>query len=99
MIDQRIWNFDQTGFNYENANLRIISHQGERDTLLNVDDKNKVTHSYTAQPLITRDGRLIGPLFLCLQEPTGQFGPKVILEVQKQVEEYGKRLCSSKQVR
>lgn len=89
MIDERIWNFDQVGFNYENANLRTISYEGERDTLLHVDDKNKVTHSYTAQPLISRDGRLIGPMFICLQEARGQFGPRVMEDVRRQVEEYG----------
>lgn len=56
----RVWNFDQTGFNYEPANLRTLSFKGERDTTLLLDSRNKHTHSYTVQPLISRSGRLWG---------------------------------------
>ncbi|XP_046145813.1 uncharacterized protein LOC123989181 isoform X1 [Osmia bicornis bicornis] len=36
-----------------------------------------ITHSYTIQPTITADGRLLSPLFVVLQEANGQFGPIV----------------------
>ena len=37
---------------------------------------NAVTHSYTIMPVISMSGNLIGPVFLCLQEPTGKLGPR-----------------------
>lgn len=73
----RIYNFDQTGFQYELSNLRTLSLNGERDTELILDSRNRHTHSYTAQPIISRDGRLFGKLLLVLQEKTGEFGPKI----------------------
>lgn len=62
------WNFDQTSFNYEMHNLRTLSHQGERDTELEADSINKQTHSYTSQVIMSRDGRTIGRVLLCMQE-------------------------------
>lgn len=79
-----IWNIDQTGFQYESANIRTMSKKGERDTILNVDDKNKMTQSYTAQPIITRDGRLLSPILLCMQE----FSPRIQQDFNKLVEQY-----------
>lgn len=38
---------------------------------------NAVTHSYTIMPMISMAGNLIGPVFICLQEPTGKLGPRV----------------------
>ncbi|XP_017882744.1 uncharacterized protein LOC108626532 isoform X1 [Ceratina calcarata] len=38
---------------------------------------NKVSHSYTAQYAITLSGELVPHVFLCLQEPTGKFRPRV----------------------
>jgi hypothetical protein len=35
------------------------------------------THSYTIQPTTNLDGKLLSPLFLCLQEPDGKFGQRV----------------------
>lgn len=75
--DHSIWNMDQTGFNYELGTDRTLSHTGERDTELIAGSKNKQTHSYTAQPLVSRAGKLIGKLLLCFQERDGRFGPKV----------------------
>lgn len=73
-----IINMDQTPFNYELTNKRTLSFIGERDVLLNVDQKNKVSHSFTSQPMITRDGKVFGKLLLVMQEPkTGTFGPRV----------------------
>lgn len=50
-----ISNFDHGGFNYEPANMRILSLKGERDTWLLLNRMNKQTHSYTLQPMTTRD--------------------------------------------
>lgn len=71
----KIWNFDQTGFNYEPANLRTLSFKGEWDTILMINSRNKHTHSYTSQPMISRDGKLFPKLLLVTQEPDNGFGP------------------------
>jgi len=49
---------------------------------------NKVTHSYTAQYAITLSGKLLPKVFVCLQEKTGSFGPRVKVEVDKFAEKY-----------
>lgn len=68
-----------------------------RDVEISVDSQNKRTHSYTAQPMISRDGRLFGKLLLCLQETTGVFGPKVGPGIRKLEEDYGNiRVFASK---
>jgi hypothetical protein len=46
----------------------------EKKTFGVVKSKNATTHSYTVQPTISLDGRLIGPMYLCLQEPGGKMG-------------------------
>ena len=76
-----IWNFDQTGFNYEPANLRTLSFKGERDTSLLLDSRNKSTHSYTVQPMVSRSVMLFGKFLIVLQEREGVFGPKVAAQV------------------
>jgi hypothetical protein len=38
---------------------------------------NAVTHSYTSMPIISMAGKLMGPVFICLQERTGKLGPRV----------------------
>jgi hypothetical protein len=38
---------------------------------------NAATHSYTIIPSISMVGKLIGPVFICLQEPTGKIGPRI----------------------
>lgn len=73
----QIWNYDQTGFNYEPANLRTLRFRGERDTILMVDSKNKRTHCYTVQPLISRNGDLFEKVLIVLQETGGSFGPQI----------------------
>lgn len=85
-----IMNTDQTGFNYELTHERTLSFIGERDTRLVVDNKNKMTHSYTSQPTITRDGKTFGKLLLVMQEPArGDFGPIVDRRVRQLERDYG----------
>lgn len=83
-----IWNMDQSGFNYEQSTDRTLSSQGERTTMLATNSRNKRTHSYTTQPMITRDGRILGKLLICMQESSGQFGPRVVQEVRRLEESY-----------
>ncbi len=72
-----IFNTDQSGFNYEMTTGRTLSHLGEKATEASVTSLHATTHSYTIQPTINLDGKLLSPLFLCLQEPDGKFGPRV----------------------
>lgn len=83
-----IINVDQTAFNYEMTNKRTLNRLGERDVVINVESKSKTTHSYTSQPMITRDGKTFGKLLLCLREPSGAFGPIVAEKVKKDEEDF-----------
>ena len=56
---------------------RTLSHVGKRDTVVNVQASSPLTHSYTIQPLLNMEGRLVGKLLVNLQEPNGVFGPLV----------------------
>lgn len=92
-----ILNTDQTPFNYELTNQRTLSFIGERDTRLAVDQKNKVSHSFTAQPTITRDGKTFGKLYLVLQESNGRFGTQIGPRVRRLEETFGNiRVLASK---
>lgn len=73
----RILNVDQSGHKYEISNLRSFARRGTRDHVLAIDSVNKNTHSYTIQPIITRNGRLIGRLLICFREPADEFGVEV----------------------
>jgi len=73
-----IWNTDQIGFAYEIVDGRTLSWKGEHCTFgCGFSPKNKATHSYTVQYIISQDGDIVGDVFICLQEPTGRKGPKV----------------------
>ena len=69
-----IVNTDQVGIEREVRSTRTLSFLGEKKTFGAVGSKNACTHSYTIQPMISLDGELVGPMFLCLQEPTGRMG-------------------------
>lgn len=84
-----IWNMDQSPFSYEISNERTLAFKGMRDVPLDVESKNKNSHSYTLQATISRDGRLVGKLLLCLQETKDYFGPRVALQVSEQESAYG----------
>lgn len=79
--DRLIWNVDQSGFQYEPTTDRTLTFRGERDVVVSIDQASHATHSYTIQPIISRDGRPIGKLLICLKERGGRFGPRVEAEV------------------
>lgn len=56
---------------------RTLSVEGEKQIQCLVQSISSTTHSYTIQPLISADGRLLSPLFMVLKERTGEFGPIV----------------------
>lgn len=64
-------NTDQSGIQIELSSTRTLSHKGEKATALSVRSKNAITHSFTVQPCISLSGKPVGPLFLCLREPSG----------------------------
>ncbi len=64
-------------FSYENPSTRTLTIIGEKATFGQIKSMNAVTHSYTIMPIISMAGTLIGPVFICLQEPTGRLGPRV----------------------
>ena len=84
------WNIDQTGIEYESSNQRTLATTGSRDVYLRNDSLNKNTHTYTGLPIISRGGRLIGKLALCMQEISGRFGPRIRPKVEKLERRYGK---------
>lgn len=92
-----IINMDQTPFNYEPTNKRTLSFVGERDTRVSIDQRNRMTHSFSSQPMMTRDGKVFGKLLLVMQEPRGEFGPVVKRRVLELEREYGNiRVFASK---
>lgn len=85
-----IFNFDQSGFEYEMSSGRTLSWIGERDTIAIVDQANMATHSYTIQPVVSRDGKMLGKLLICLQEPTGEnFGARIGPQVRQMERSFG----------
>jgi len=70
----QIFNTDQSGFNYEIYSGRTLPQKGQKEVLSTVISIHAITHSLTIQPTISLDGRLLSPLFLCIQEGSGEFG-------------------------
>lgn len=63
-----VWNTDQTGFKYEIVSNRTLTWKGARTTIGTAySPKNKLTHSYTVQYVISYDGSIIDKLYVCLQ--------------------------------
>ena len=73
-----VYNWDQSGCSYEIVSNRTITQRGEPWTLVSAwSPKNKATHSYTVQYTLSASGTVVGPVYLCLQEPSGRIGPQV----------------------
>lgn len=72
-----IINSDQCGFSKELAPNRTLSFRGEKHTHGLIQSSNAISHSYTVQPAITMSGTLLPKFLLILQEPTGEFGSRV----------------------
>ncbi|CAL8127138.1 unnamed protein product [Orchesella dallaii] len=73
-----IINTDQAGFTYEITNNRTLSHRGEKSTwALAKSPTNLATHSYTVQYVVSMAGKIVGDVFICLQERSGRLGPQV----------------------
>lgn len=72
-----IFNTDQCGINIELTSGRSLDIIGTKKVVKAVGSVAATTHSYTIQPVISKDGRLLSPMFVCWQETTGVFGPNV----------------------
>lgn len=92
-----ILNTDQSGIQLEYHSSRTLSYRGEKMTTVSVRSKNAVSHSFTVQPLISLNGYLIGPLFLCLKEPSGYLSEnvQVNISVHKRCCQYVERRCDT----
>jgi len=73
----RIYNTDQSGFNLEIYSGRTLANVGQKVVFGEAQAINSLTNSYTIQPIVSADGRLLPVLLVCLQEKTGEFGPIV----------------------
>ncbi|CAF3580119.1 unnamed protein product [Rotaria sp. Silwood1] len=67
-----VLNTDQSGLQLEMFSKHTLSYQGEKFTLATVRSINNTTYPYTVQTIISMIGTLVGPLFLCLKEPSGR---------------------------
>lgn len=75
------YNSDQSGFQLEIHSGRTLTDEGQKQVQCVVQSVSSTTHSYTIQPTISADGKLLSPLFLVLKEPSGKFGPRVEAEL------------------
>ncbi|CAF1435566.1 unnamed protein product [Adineta ricciae] len=72
-----IMNTDQVGLEKELHSSRTLSYQGEKSTVSAVKSQNAISHSYTLQSTINLAGEVVGPIYLCLNEPTGRISENV----------------------
>lgn len=79
---------DQTGCQYQSTYNRTLEHQGAKTVFVKKKSLNKITHSYTAQYTLTASGKIIPFVFLCMQEPSGRFGPIIQKNIDKLCDEY-----------
>lgn len=74
---RRVYNSDQSGFNYEIHSGRTLNPRGDKNVESIVQSVHSTTHSYTIQPTVSAEGELLSPFLLVLQESKGEFGPAV----------------------
>lgn len=74
---ESVFNSDQRGFQSELKSRQTLSVEGQQQNQCLVESVTSATHSYTIQPTISGDGKLLSPLFVALQERSGAFGPAV----------------------
>lgn len=78
---KNIYNSDQSGFQLEIHSARTLAMEGSKKVECLVQSVSSTTHSYTIQPTINADGKLLSPLFIVLKEAKGEFGPRVEKEL------------------
>lgn len=65
-------NADQSGFQLEMHGGRTLDYRGVKKVEIIAQSKNSLTHSYTVLPMMSASGKLVGPLYLVLQETSGK---------------------------
>uniref|UniRef100_A0A915EMF6 HTH CENPB-type domain-containing protein n=1 Tax=Ditylenchus dipsaci TaxID=166011 RepID=A0A915EMF6_9BILA len=74
----KVYNTDQSGFNLEMVSGRTLEFRGMKKVEAVSQRIQATTHSFTIQPIISVDGKLHSPLFVCFYEPAG--APKKFAE-------------------
>lgn len=78
---ENVYNSDQSGFQLEIHSGRTLATEGTKKIECIVQSISSTTHSYTIQPTINANGKLLSPLFIVLKEAKGEFGPRVEKEL------------------
>ncbi|XP_032675579.1 uncharacterized protein LOC116846167 isoform X2 [Odontomachus brunneus] len=76
-----IINSDQMDCEYRINVTRTYTHTGEKLVQLYIGDLNKISHTYTVQYSLTKSGKLLNKVFVCLQEYSDSFGVRVQKEI------------------
>ena len=71
------YNSDQSVFQLEIHSGRTLAIEGTRQVKCVVQSISSTTHSYTIQPTISADGKLLSAIYLVLKETSEKFGPIV----------------------
>lgn len=74
---ENIYNSDESGFQLEMHSGRTLATAGTKKVECVVKSLSSTTHSYTIQPVISADGKLLPKVFIILKEQSGGFGPIV----------------------
>lgn len=82
-MPKHIFNTDQCGINIELVSGRTLDFVGTKQVSKTVGSVSATTHSYTIQPIISKDGQLLSPLYVCWQQPKGVFGENVQRDIDK----------------
>jgi len=72
-----MYNSDQDGFQLELHAGRTLTKKGVKKAESVAQLTSAITHSYTIQPIISADSRLLSPLLIMLKEPSEILGPRV----------------------
>lgn len=79
-----IFNVDQSGFRKELHSGGTLRVKGAKKIEAVVQSVTSTTHSYTIMPVISANGILCSPMFVVLQETTGEnFGPRVVTTMKR----------------
>ncbi|CAF2783611.1 unnamed protein product [Rotaria sp. Silwood2] len=66
-----VLNTEHIGIELEPHGDSTLTHSGERSPWSSVRSLGAATHSYTIQPIITMEGSVSNPLYICLKEVSG----------------------------
>ena len=72
-----VLNTDQSSLEFEIHSNLTLGHEDEKTTLSAVRSINETTHSYTVQPMISLNGKIVGPIYFCLKEPKERMSEKI----------------------